>query len=130
MVVLTHTLLRPSNDNQALAKVGGVSPEVFAQTMDELQDKMGANHAEGMAMLEHYGEELAAYQESVLAEQQATRAAVTHVVEGVGRALSSKMDDNQKAFLAALQASMAQQEARSNAQTSLILAKVASTNQA
>ena len=100
---------------------------MFAQTMTDLQGSMGANHAEGMAMLEHYGEELAAYQESVLAEQQATRAAVTHVVEGVGSALSSKMDDNTKAMMAAMQASMAKQEARSNAQTSLILAKVAST---
>ena len=53
---------------RALAIAGGVSSEAFQGAIVELKDAMGEQHAEAMAMVEHYGEQLAAGQQAIRAE--------------------------------------------------------------
>ena len=53
---------------RALAIAGGVSSEAFQGAIVELKDAMGEQHEEAMAMVEHYGEQLAAGQQAIRAE--------------------------------------------------------------
>ena len=51
---------------QEIAIAGGVSPKVFKETMTNMKDLMGDNHAEAMHMAEGYGQCLTAGQENIV----------------------------------------------------------------
>jgi hypothetical protein len=112
---------------QALAIVGGVGPGAFEQAMIDLQDVMGKNHGEAMALVRDCGSRLDK-------GPRAIRAEVSHVgrkADGLGAQLVDKTDDNTKAMMQMAQMVMggfAKQQAQSAAQTSLLLAQAPAHN--